>query len=134
MLRYLDHWIQRELDEGKYSIYHIHDLLLLGWKESIVDQEKRIVPLILRLVQRQRNGEEVGMTQVKAVLDSFRDMSIERHDKIELEVYRNLFEKPFLHATEEYYQTKLDQDSGNDNDVDYKELVSYNSATKACEC
>jgi hypothetical protein len=81
MLGYLDaDWIKRQFQEGKKNVHLIRDLLLLRWKECIVNQEWRILPLILELVHRQQNGESINITQVKAVLDSFQAIGIEQNN------------------------------------------------------
>lgn len=73
VFRYLNrHWVKREMDEGKKNIYDIYTLHLVRWKEDMFHKtEKDVMAAVLRLVQRQRNGETVEHSQIKSIVDSF---------------------------------------------------------------
>ena len=61
---------------------------------------------ILRLIERQRNGESIDQHLVKNVVDSFVSLGLDEKDidKVSLDVYKEHLESPFLEATERYYQ------------------------------
>jgi cullin 1 len=67
---------------------------------------------ILRLIERQRNGETIDQGLVKKVMDSFVSLSIDESDllinKAALDNYKEHFEIPFLSATEAYYNHESD--------------------------
>lgn len=131
MLEYLDRfYVTRIIAEGAKGSYRVRNLALLRWKLDFVDQESRIVPRILDLIERQRNGEAVDNLQLKAVLESFQTLCIKREWEIKsidnrLEFYQTVFEGPFLKATESHYRAKLEPYLADSDSVKFKEMVSY---------
>ena len=73
VFRYLNrHWVKREMDEGKKNIYDIYTLHLVRWKMDMFEKtQKHVMAAVLRLVERQRNGETIEHSQVKSIVDSF---------------------------------------------------------------
>ena len=66
----------------------------------------KLAGAILRLIERQRNGETIDQGLVKKVVDSFVSLGLDETDinKASLDVYKEHLETPFLEATEKYYQ------------------------------
>ncbi|KAH9936676.1 Cullin-domain-containing protein [Fomitopsis serialis] len=95
------HWVKRERDEGRKGVYPVYTLALVQWKQNfflhIQSKGQKLAGALLRLIERQRNGETIDQTLVKKVVDS--DIN-----KVSYEVYKEHFEAPFLEATEKYYK------------------------------
>ncbi|KAI0081580.1 Cullin-domain-containing protein [Panus rudis PR-1116 ss-1] len=104
------HWVKRERDEGRKGIYPVYTLALVQWKtnffEHIQSKHQKLAGAILRLIERQRNGETIDQGLVKKVIDSFVSLGLDESDimKVSHEVYKDHFELPFLEATEKYYR------------------------------
>lgn len=108
LFKYLNrHWVKREMDEGKKNVYDIYTLHLVKWKDDFfMKVQDKVMQAVLKLVEKQRNGETIDQLQVKAIVDSFVLLGLDENDptKSTLDVYRRYFEQPFLIATKEYYQ------------------------------
>ena len=84
----------------------------MQWKINffiqIQNDNSKLTGAILRLIERQRNGQEIDQGLVKKVVDSFVSLGLDEDDinRVHLDVYRNHFEIPFLRATEKYYKLK----------------------------
>ncbi|KAG9308801.1 Cullin-domain-containing protein [Chiua virens] len=105
------HWIKRERDEGRKGVYPVYILALVQWKLNfflqVQSKNGKLAGAIVRLVERQRNGESIDQGLVKTVVDSFVSLgSVDEGDinKASLDVYKEHLEAPFLEATEKYYQ------------------------------
>jgi len=63
---------------------------------------------MLRLIEHQRNGQEIDQGLVKKVIDSLVPLGLDEDDinRVHLDVYNNHFKIPFLEATEKYYKLK----------------------------
>ena len=85
-------------------------LSLVQWKNNffihIQNKNSKLAGAILRLIERQRNGQEIDQGLVKKVVDSFVSLGLDEADinKAHLDVYKEHFEIPFLEATEKYYK------------------------------
>ncbi len=123
LFRYLNrHWVKREVDEGKKDIYDIYTLHLVRWKEDMFGStQNAVMDAVLRLVEKQRNGETIEQSKIKDVVDSFVSLGIDDSDssKSTLDVYRQYFEKPFLEATSKYYVAESQQFLAENSVVDY---------------
>ncbi|KAL7268368.1 ubiquitin ligase (cullin) of SCF [Rhizina undulata] len=123
LFRYLNrHWVKREMDEGKKNIYDVYTLHLVRWKLDLFDHvQKHVMDGVLKLVEKQRNGETIESTMVKSIVDSFVSLGLDENDssKSTLDVYRKFFEKPFLDATTAYYQMESKQFVGENSVVEY---------------
>ena len=110
LFRYLNrHWVKREMDEGKKNVYDVYTLHLVRWKEDFFKAvQEKVMEAVLKLIEKQRNGETIDQLQIKAIVDSFVSLGLDENDctKSTLEVYRFYFEKPFIAATKEYYQNE----------------------------
>lgn len=103
------HWVKRERDEGRKGVYPVYTLALVQWKTNfflhVQSKHQKLAGAILRLIERQRNGETIDQGLVKKVVDSFVSLGLDEGDilKVSHEVYKEHFEQPFLEATEKYY-------------------------------
>jgi len=83
---------------------------LVQWKNHffipIQNENSKLTGAVLRLIERQRNGQEIDQGLVKNVVDSFVSLGLDELDmkKVHLDVYEQHFEIPFLEATEGYYK------------------------------
>ncbi|KIM65778.1 hypothetical protein SCLCIDRAFT_1211764 [Scleroderma citrinum Foug A] len=104
------HWVKRERDEGRKAVYPVYTLALVQWKINffihVQSKSSNLAGAILRLIERQRNGESIDQGLVKKVVDSFVSLGLDDTDinKASLDVYREHLEIPFLEATEKYYE------------------------------
>ncbi|KAI0712567.1 Cullin-domain-containing protein [Earliella scabrosa] len=104
------HWVKRERDEGRKGVYPVYTLALVQWKSNfflhVQSKHSKLAGAILRLIERQRNGEAIDQGLVKKVVDSFVSLGLDETDinKVSYEVYREHLENPFLEATEKYYR------------------------------
>ena len=123
LFRYLNrHWVKREMDEGKKDIFDIYTLHLVRWKEDMFGTtQNAVMDAVLRLVEKQRNGETIEQSKIKDVVGSFVSLGIDESDstKTTLDVYRQYFEKPYLEATSKYYENESQQFLAENSVVDY---------------
>lgn len=123
LFRYLNrHWVKREIDEGKKNIYDVYTLHLVQWRKVLFEQvSAKVMDAVLKLVEKQRNGETIEHSQIKSVVDSFVSLGLDEADptKSTLDVYRFHFEKPFLAATKEFYQAESKQFVAENSVVEY---------------
>ncbi|KAI5779294.1 Cullin [Geopyxis carbonaria] len=123
LFRYLNrHWVKREMDEGKKYIYDVYTLHLVRWKVDLFDDvQKHVMDGVLKLVEKQRNGETIETAMVKSIVDSFVSLGLDENDssKSTLDVYRKFFEHPFLEATTAYYQMESKQFVAENSVVEY---------------
>ncbi|KAF2639625.1 Cullin-domain-containing protein [Massarina eburnea CBS 473.64] len=123
LFRYLNrHWVKREMDEGKKNIYDIYTLHLVRWKEDMfIGTQESVMRSVLKLVEKQRNGETIEQSYIKSVVDSFVSLGLDEQDssKSTLDVYKEYFEKPFLAATAQYYDNESKQFLAENSVVEY---------------
>ncbi|KAJ4466476.1 Cullin [Lentinula edodes] len=104
------YWVKRERDEGKKTVYQVYTLALAQWKQHFfvpIQQDNiKLAGALLRLIERQRNGEVIDQGLVKKVVLSFVSLGLDNNDlnKECLDVYKEHFEIPFIEATEKYYK------------------------------
>jgi len=104
------HWVKRERDEGRKGVYPVYTLALVQWKTNfflhVQSKHQKLAGAILRLIERQRNGETIDQGLVKKVVDSFVSLGLDEGEilKVSHEVYKEHFEQPFIEATEKYYR------------------------------
>ncbi|KAK4051653.1 ubiquitin ligase (cullin) of SCF [Microbotryomycetes sp. JL201] len=108
------HWIKREKDEGRKNVYPVYILALVQWKDHFykhVQGSNKLTTAVLKLIEKQRQGETIETNLVKKVIDSFVALGLDEVDsnRQNLEVYREAFEKPFLAATEMFYKAESEQ-------------------------
>jgi cullin 1 len=123
LFRYLNrHWVKREMDEGKKNIYDVYTLHLVQWRKVLFEQvSSKVMDAVLKLVEKQRNGETIEHGQIKQVVDSFVSLGLDEADptKSTLDVYRFHFEKPFIDATKVFYQAESKQFVAENSVVEY---------------
>ncbi|KAI0022537.1 Cullin [Xylariomycetidae sp. FL0641] len=123
LFRYLNrHWVKREMDEGKKNTYDVYTLHLYQWRTEFFAQvNTKVMDAVLQLVQKQRNGETIEHGQIKQVVESFVSLGLDEHDatKSTLDIYRYHFERPFLQATEQFYQKESKQFVAENSVVEY---------------
>jgi cullin 1 len=92
------------------NMHRLLQLALVQWKSNfflhVQSKHTKLAGAILRLIERQRNGETIDQGLVKKVVDSFVLLGLDETDinKASLDVYREHLETPFLDATEKYYE------------------------------
>ncbi|RMD41801.1 hypothetical protein DV735_g3298, partial [Chaetothyriales sp. CBS 134920] len=110
LFRYLNrHWVKREMDEGKKNVYDVYTLHLVKWRDDFFSAvSEKVMDAVLKLVEKQRNGETIDQLKIKAIVDSFVSLGLDENDstKSTLDVYRLHFERPFLAATKTYYENE----------------------------
>lgn len=123
LFRYLNrHWVKREMDEGKKSVYDVYTLHLVRWKEDMFKVvQGKVMDAVLKLVEKQRNGETIDQMQIKSIVESFVSLGLDENDsqKSTLDVYRFYFEKPFIAATRTYYLNESMQFVAENSVVEY---------------
>ena len=104
-------------------------LSLVQWKNEffvyIQKKNSKLVGAILRLIERQRNGQEIDQGLVKKVVDSLVSLGLDEADinKIHLDVYKEHLEIPFLEATEKYYKIESETFLAENSIPDYLKKV-----------
>ncbi|KZF23470.1 Cullin-domain-containing protein, partial [Xylona heveae TC161] len=128
LFRYLNrHWVKREIEEGKKGIYDVYTLHLVRWREELFSHvQANVMSAVLRMVEKQRNGETIEQSQIKSIVDSFVSLGLDEADstKSTLDVYRFHFERPFLEATTKYYQNESKQFVAENSVVEYMKKAS----------
>ncbi|KAI9842864.1 MAG: hypothetical protein M1837_006885 [Sclerophora amabilis] len=123
LFKYLNrHWVKREMDEGKKNIYDVYTLHLVRWRIDLFSSvQESVMTSVLRMVEKQRNGEAIEQAQIKSIVDSFVSLGLDETDstKSTLDVYRFHFERPFLEATTKYYQNESKQFVAENSVVEY---------------
>jgi cullin 1 len=123
LFRYLNrHWVKREMDEGKKNIYDVYTLHLVQWRQTLFTEvNEKVMDAVLKMVEKQRNGETIEHGQIKSIVDSFVSLGLDESDptKSTLDVYRFHFEKPFLEATKNFYQAESKQFVAENSIVEY---------------
>ncbi|ROW09697.1 hypothetical protein VMCG_02218 [Cytospora schulzeri] len=123
LFRYLNrHWVKREMDEGKKNIFDVYTLHLVQWRSVLFEKlDSKVMEAVLKLVEKQRNGETIEHSQIKAVVESFVALGLDPSDpsKTTLDCYRFHFEKPFLEATKAFYQRESKQFLAENSVVEY---------------
>ncbi|KAG7442123.1 Cullin-domain-containing protein [Guyanagaster necrorhizus] len=103
-------WIEQQRCEWRKEMYPVYLLSLVQWKSQffhfIQTDNQKLVNAVLRLIERQRNGDMIDQGLVKKVVLSFVSLGLDNTDlnKECLEVYKEHFEPPFILATEQYYK------------------------------
>lgn len=108
-----------------YVAYMVAQLALVQWKTNfflhVQSKGQKLAGAILRLIERQRNGETIDQTLVKKVVDSFVSLGLDEGDinKVSYEIYKEHFEVPFLEATERYYRQESEAFLAENTVADY---------------
>ncbi|KAJ3211024.1 hypothetical protein HDU67_004826 [Dinochytrium kinnereticum] len=123
IFRYLNrHWVKREMDEGHRNVYDVNTLCLVSWKDYFfLTVHNNVMGAVLKLIQKQRDGETIEHSLIKSVVDSFVALGLDENDctKPTLDIYKQYFETPFIAATEAYYKTESELFISNNSITDY---------------
>lgn len=107
IFQYLNrHWIKREADDGKKTVYEIYILSLVIWRDHFFSNVKhRLTNAILTLIEKERNGEQIDTTLVAGIISGYVSLGLNKDKPKEptLDSYREAFENDFLQHTENYY-------------------------------
>lgn len=101
------YWVQKERSDGKRHIFDVNTLCLITWKEVMFDPNSDLlVKEILEQITSERDGNVIQRGDITTSIKSFVMLGIDPQDlkKLNLNVYIQVFEKPFLKRTEEYYR------------------------------
>ncbi|SCU91963.1 LADA_0F13300g1_1 [Lachancea dasiensis] len=116
------YWVQKERSDGKRHIFDINTLCLMTWKEVMFDQNvSQLVDEVLKVITLQRDGCAISHTDTNAAIRSFVALGIDPQDlkKLNLNVYIQHFEKPFLESTRAYYKRFSDEYLENNSVAEY---------------
>ncbi|KAJ3189785.1 hypothetical protein HDU85_000069 [Gaertneriomyces sp. JEL0708] len=128
IFRYLNrHWVKREIDEGQKDVYEVYTLTLVTWRDYFFhfqghgQGQTKLMSAVLRLIQKQRDGETIDTSLVKKVSESFVALGLDETDtaKGNLEAYKTYFEAPFLAKTETYYRMESEKFISENTITDY---------------
>ncbi|RUP51948.1 hypothetical protein BC936DRAFT_144264 [Jimgerdemannia flammicorona] len=128
VFRYLNrHWVKREIEEGrKNDVFDVYTLALVSWKNHMfVHVQHNVMTAVLKLIERQRNGESIETGLIKSIVESFVSLGLDDNDssKLNLEVYKKFFEEPFVRDTEVYYKTESEKFISENSVPDYMKKV-----------
>ena len=110
------------MDEGKKNIYDVYTLHLVQWRLTLFSEvHEKVMDAVLKMVEKQRNGETIEHSQIKSIVDSFVSLGLDEADptKSTLDVYRYNFERPFLEATKQFYEAESKQFVAENSIVEY---------------
>ncbi|CAO3584896.1 unnamed protein product [Absidia cylindrospora] len=117
------YWVKREIDEDKkHDVYDIFTLTLVTWKRILFQYvHHNVISAVLKLIERQRNGESIETGLIKSVVESFVALGLDSKDttKSNFSVYKEFFETPFIEATEVYYKTESEKFISENSVPDY---------------
>ncbi|KAK9765979.1 ubiquitin ligase (cullin) of SCF [Basidiobolus ranarum] len=116
------HWVRREREEGRKNVYDVNTLALVSWRDYLFTHvQNNITVAVLKLIERQRNGETIEIGLIKNVVESYVSLGLDDSDssKTTLDVYVKYFESPFLSATEMYYKNESEKFVSENSVTDY---------------
>ncbi|CAG8505419.1 9997_t:CDS:10, partial [Scutellospora calospora] len=111
------------VEDGKYRRQTIHALAYLIWKERVIDDIRlkhsdRLMYQIFELIRRDRDGKDTVPNVVADAISSLVELNILTDNK-QLHLYSEVFEKPYLEKTKQYYERESAAVISNDNISQY---------------
>ncbi|ODQ65741.1 cullin [Nadsonia fulvescens var. elongata DSM 6958] len=102
------HWVKRERDEGRKGVFDVNTLCLTIWRDDLfkpLQEQRNLIQAVLNLIQRERHGETIATVGVKKIIQCFVSLGLDENDtkKVNLSIYREYFESPFLQTTAVFY-------------------------------
>lgn len=89
--------------DGGNAIYDVYTLHVVLWRSVILDQVSvGLMNAVLKLVEKERNGEITEHNQIRRVADSL--VSLDLDNKVS--IYQCHFERLFLEMTRAFYQAE----------------------------
>ncbi|CAG8491093.1 10060_t:CDS:10 [Paraglomus brasilianum] len=124
VFRFLNrHWVRHKVDEGDKNIYDVYTLALISWRENVFNHvQHQVTAAVLKLIEKERNGEMVDVGLIKSVVGSYVSLGLEDSDS-SLEVYKTHFELPFIEASQAYYRAESGKLLEKHNITDYMKKV-----------
>ncbi|RWS10417.1 cullin-2-like protein [Dinothrombium tinctorium] len=109
-----------EVSEQKLEIW---ELGLHIWRKNMIEPLRdNLIRLLLAAIENDRLGKSTNETVVQGVILSF--VNVEEYKKKgSLDLYQEIFEKPFLEATGEYYRKEAEMLLQNSDCSEYMERV-----------
>lgn len=133
------------------QMLEIGELGLYLWRKNIIEQlQESLVSLLLHAIEQDRLGRSTNETVIHGIILSFVEVE-EYKKKGSLDLYRNVFETPFLRATGDYYSKEAEKllqnstcsqymdkvlirlDAENVRSRKYLHSTSYERVTAECE-
>ncbi|GBM71016.1 Cullin-1 [Araneus ventricosus] len=105
------HWVRREREKSRVDVLEVYHLALVSWKDYLLEPlKRRMSSAVLKLIERERNGETVNTRLISTALNSYIEMGINCADPYSdhpsLYLYKEAFEAAFLTETELFYATE----------------------------
>uniref|UniRef100_A0AAR2M2Z3 Cullin-1 n=1 Tax=Pygocentrus nattereri TaxID=42514 RepID=A0AAR2M2Z3_PYGNA len=84
------HWVRRECDEGRKGIYEIYSLALVTWRECLFKPlNKQVTNAVLKLIERERNGETINTRLISGVVQSYEARLLEEQRRVQVYLHES---------------------------------------------
>ncbi|VDQ02326.1 unnamed protein product [Trichobilharzia regenti] len=71
------HWVKRECEEGRKSVYVVYTLALMTWREHLLKPHARVlISAILREIERERRGEILSTLRLRKIIECLVELGI----------------------------------------------------------
>lgn len=121
------HWIRREYENGEEGVYGIYKLALIIWRDNLLEgMSTRLTNAVLKLIERERNGESINTRLISGVLSSYVELGFNEHKPIigqNLSFYQNSFEELFLIDTERFYMNESTEFLTHNSIAEYRNKI-----------